>query len=866
MKAPRLLVWLLAATSQTFALDQNANQQSDVWEMIYGASGLAAAGDADGDGFSNASESAAGTNPFDGASFPGLLMASPQGIALSFSWAGLAGKKYSLFTNPDLLNAWALVEPVVIGQGATVHFPTSLGGTSRRFFRLNIADQDSDGDGINDWEERAIGFDPARTHSERNTALDSARVATGLTAANTISVSVYDATCSERWPDPGVLVVRRSGGLQPLTVNIALTGTATRGVDYTASLSGNAVSFPPGVREVFIEIAPIADASGAEPTETIVLTALAGGGYSVAAQNSASVSLLNETAASAPSAKAAARFLIQAAFGPNQDSAGDADQIPENVEDVMTLGYSAWIDDQFTRPVGTLLPFVQWARAQPASAEIYGDWKQFAWWGRAMGLAKLRPDAAATQPADPLRQRVAFALSQIYIISDRMEDIAASPEGMVHFHDRLLAHAFGNFRDLLLDVSLHPCMGMYLSHLANRKANPVAHTFPDENYAREVMQLFSIGLWRLNPDGTRMLDGLGQPVATYTNANITEFARVFTGLAFGNNVNFDTYPRDFTVPMKGWDAEHDLAPKTLLLGATTPLRTASPGRTGTATMADVTAAIDNLFQHPNTGPFIGRLLIQRLITSNPTPAYLARVSAKFADNGAGVRGDLKAVVKQILLDPEARDPAMLANPAFGKMREPFLKCVNFARAFDAASTEGLATGSNWYALDTFAMDHVQEPFKAPSVFNFYLPTYAPPGALTQAGLVAPEFQIVNATSGVTAPNYFRNAIFGGLHRWGVARAERAVRLNVAQEMEMNVPGWSASPNPETPALDPADPDALLRRLDLALTGGTLTPRNFQIIREALQRLGRGSAWEWPRERLTLAIYLIVSSPEFAVQR
>ncbi len=866
MKAPRFLFWLLAATSQTFALDQNANQQSDVWEMVFGAGGLAAAGDADGDGFSNASESAAGTNPFSGASFPSLLLESQQGIALNFAWAGLAGKRYSLFTNADLLSAWTLATPAVTGQGATAHLQVSLGSGSQRFFRLNIADQDSDGDGINDWEERAIGFNPARTRTERNTALDSARVPAGLAAANTISVSVYDATCSERWPDPGVLVVRRSGGLQPLTVNVALTGTATRGVDYSASISGNVVSFPPGVREVFIETAPIADASDAEATETIVLTALAGSGYSVAAQNSASVSLLNETAASAPSAKAAARFLIQAAFGPNQDSTSDTDQIPENVEDVISLGYAAWIDDQFTRPVGTLLPFVQWARAQPESAELYGDWKQWAWWGRAMGLPKLRPDAATTQPADPLRQRVAFALSQIYIISDRMEDIAASPEGMVHFHDRLLAHAFGNFRDLLLDVSLHPCMGMYLSHLANRKANPVAHTFPDENYAREVMQLFSIGLWMLNPDGTRQLDAQSQPIATYTNANITEFARVFTGLAFGNNVNFDTYPRDFTVPMKGWDDEHDLAPKTLLLGATTPARTASPESTGTATMGDVNAAIDNLFQHPNTGPFIARLLIQRLVTSNPSPAYIARVAAKFANNGAGVRGDMKAVVKQILLDPEARDPAMLADPAFGKLREPFLKCVNFARAFDAVSTEGLATQSNWYALDSFTLDHVQEPFKAPSVFNFYLPTYAPPGTLTQAELVAPEFQIVNATSGVTAPNYFRNAIFGGLHRWGVARAERAVRLNVVQEMEMNVPGWSEDANPETPALDPADPDALLRRLDLVLTGGTLAPPNFQIIREAVQRLGRGSAWEWPRERLTLAIYLIVTSPEFAVQR
>ncbi len=857
MNASRLIVlWLLVAASSAFALDQNGNQQSDVWEMVYGAGGLAAAGDADGDGWSNASESAAGTNPFDGRSFPSLLLESQQGIALNFSWAGLAEKKYSLFTNPDLLGAWTLAAPAVTGQGATAHLQVSLGSGSQRFFRLNIGDQDSDADGINDWEERAVGFDAARNRTDRDSQLDGTRIPAGLTAANTITVAVYDDTCSERWPDPAVLVLRRAGGLQPLTVNVGITGTATRNADYTLSIPANMVSFAPGVREVFIEVNPIADTDDAESAETIVLTALAGSGYTVGAQNSGSVSLLNETAASLPSAKAAARFLIQAAFGPDQDSANDADQIPENVEEVMTMGFPSWIDDQFTRPVGTLRPFVQWASAQPSSAEIYNDTKQNAWWGRAMGLPKLRPDSATTQLPDPLRQRVGFALSQIFVISDRMEALAVSPDGMAHYYDTLLTHALGNYRDLLLAVSLHPCMGLYLSHLGNAKSDPVLHTFPDENYAREVMQLFSIGLWMLNPDGARQLDGLGQSVSTYTNANITEFARVFTGLSHWDS-SFGGYSTEFTASMIGWDPYHDLAPKTLLLGATTPARTASPGTTGTATMADVNAAIDNLFNHPNVGPFIARQLIQRLITSNPSPAYIARVSAKFADNGAGVRGDMKAVVKQILLDPEARDPAMLSDPAFGKLREPFLKCVNFARAFNAASQEG------WYYLDAFTLDHVEEPLKAPSVFNFYLPTYTPPGTLAQAGLVAPEFQIINAASGVTAPNYFWQAITGGLHRWGVARPERNTVLNLDQEMLMNAPPFP--PTNHDPPGPPLDPDALIRRLDLALTGGMLTPRNFQTIREAMLRIGPGT-YDWPISRLKLGIYLIVTSPEFAVQR
>lgn len=525
----------------------------------------------------------------------------------------------------------------------------------------------------------------------------------------------------------------------------------------------------------------------------------------------------------------------------------------------MGMGIEAWIDDQLARPVGTLLPMVQWQDEQPGSAEIYNDRKMNAWWGRAMGLPKLRPDAPTDQLPDPLRQRVGFALSQIFVISDRMERLNGERQGMVHFYDRLLQHSFGNFRDLLREVSLHPCMGIYLSHLGNRKSDPVAKTFPDENYAREIMQLFSIGLWMLNPDGTRILDGQGQPIPTYDNADITEFAKVFTGLSYGalttgGTVNFGSYDGDFTVPMKGWDEEHDLGPKSLLLSATTPARTASPGNTGTATMADVDAAIDNLFNHPNVGPFIGKLLIQRLVTSNPSPAYIGRVSAAF---NAAPRGDLGRTVKAILMDPEARDAAKLSDPAFGKLREPILRVVNLARAFNASAQSG------WYYLDAFDLDHVQEPLNAPSVFNYYLPTYSPPGALAQAGLVSPEMQIINATSGVTAPNYFWTAIDGGLHRWGVGIAARNTVLNLDQERLMNVPAEAVGD--PSPSVQPLDPDPLIRRLDLVLTGGTLRPESFRIIREALVRIGPGSGWEWPENRLKLAIYLIVCSPEYSVQ-
>jgi uncharacterized protein (DUF1800 family) len=861
----KLLLWAAAmpilCASTAWALDLNGNGQSDVWEMVYGVSGLAAGTDADGDGFTNAQESAAGTHPLDSAAHLSLALQPAAGGTFVASWPGLAGKKYTPFMSTTLAaGSWSPAGADLSGAGGTLQLAINPAGAPRAFFRIEAGDRDLDGDGVADWEEYAIGFDPARSHSDREEALDDARAIAGLTAASTITMSTYDDACAERWPDPAILVVRRAGGLRPLTVNFTLSGTATRGSDYTVALAGNTVSFGPGVREVFVEVSPSADANDAEPTETVVLTVNAGAGYAVGAQNSATVSILNETATSPPGAKAAARFLIQAAFGPDQDGSADPDQIPENIEEVMAMGCPAWIDDQFTRPIGLLQPHTEWAQTFVNTPQaVHGDWKQQAWWGRAMGLPKLRPDAATTQLPDPLRQRVGFALSQIFVISDRMEDIAASPEGMCHFYDTLLTHALGNYRDLLFHVSTHPCMGMYLSHLANRKADPVARTFPDENYAREVMQLFSIGLWMLNPDGSRQLDSQSQPIPTYSNANITEFARVFTGLAFGGtNTMFGNYPRTFTTPMKGWDEFHDCDPKTLLLGATTPARTPSPGNTGTATMADVNAAIDNLFHHPNVGPFVARLLIQRFTTSNPAPAYIGRVAAAFASNGSGVRGDMKAVVRAILLDPDARDPMKLSDATHGKLREPFLKAVNLARAFNAISQEG------WYRLDTFTMDHMQEPLKAPSVFNYYLPTYTPPGALQQAGLVAPEFQIVNATSGVLAQNHLRGAVFGGMHRWGYANVSQAVRLNLTQEMLLNVPA-GAGDDPY-PSVAPLDPDALLRRLDLALTGGTLRPHSFQIIREAMNRLGTNSVWDWPKERLATAISLIVASPEFAVLR
>jgi len=847
-----LIALLLVANHTCFAVvDRNANGMSDIWEMLYGAGALSPNADTDGDGYSNLAESRAGTNPFDANSTPRLKLGFLFPSTAQLTWDSFAGKRYTLQSRANVTGAWSNEIPLVAsGSLSLTNFSIA---EPMKFFRVAIDDADSDGDGVNDYEERALGFNPNSQRTDRNDLADWQRITNGLSAASVVTISALDPLMFERWPDPGLVAIRRSGGLLPLTVNFALSGTATPGADYISSAT-NSIQIPPGVREVWLELYPVADANDGEPTETITVTLQAGAGYSIGASNVANLTLANETAISPPNLKSAARFLVQAAYGPDL---APLNGTPPNLDEVISLGFAGWIDDQFTRPTNYIQPWVDWAAVNANAIQLYGNWKEFSWWSRAMSAPKLRPDAPTNTIPDLLRQRVAFAFSEILVTSDRPEQLAVEQQGMANYYDLMLKHAFGNYRDLLYDVATHPVMGIYLSHLGNQKQVPGSNVYPDENFAREIMQLFTIGLWQLNPDGTRILGTNGQPIATYNNGDITELARVFTGLSFGNNVNFDLYPRDFTVPMKCWDDYHDCNAKTLLGGFQLPARTPSPGNTGTAGLADVNAAVSNLFAHPNVGPFVGLRLIQRLVTSNPSTGYVARVAAAFANNGSGVRGDMKAVVKAILLDPEARDPVMMSQPTWGKLREPLLRVVNFARAFNAASTSG------HYALDQFTLDHGQDPMNSPSVFNFFLPSHSPPGPITQLGLVAPEFQIINASSAVTGPNYFWNSILSDLHRWGHGDPSQVVRLTIASELALLCP--AAQINDDVPAGPAADPDALIRRLDLALTGGTLSPPQFQIIREAVLRVSPGT-WQWHRERLRLAIYLIVTSPDFNVLR
>jgi len=295
--------------------------------------------------------------------------------------------------------------------------------------------------------------------------------------------------------------------------------------------------------------------------------------------------------------------------------------------------------------------------------------------------------------------------------------------------------------------------------------------------------------------------------------------------------------------MRMYDYVHDCEAKTLLNGVTLPARTESDPDKGTAGLADVRATIDCLFNHPTCPPFICKQLIQRFITSNPSPAYVGRVTAKFINNGAGVRGDLKAVLKAILLDPEARDPAMLADPTFGKVREPYLRTVNLVKALNSKAVTGQ------YIINYIGDNFQQQPYSAPSVFNFFKPGYSPPGALSDAGLVAPELQIANALTVLASANYYYYAVWDGFNRDSVTTPSGWVLPQLGPELGLadNVP-------------------ALMRRLDLALTGGTLPAEQHQIIREAVEAITRNNSASYKADRVQLAIYLISAAPEFAMIR
>jgi len=512
-----------------------------------------------------------------------------------------------------------------------------------------------------------------------------------------------------------------------------------------------------------------------------------------------------------PSATDAARFLTQATFGPTlADIAG-----------VAATGYAPWIANQLALPATSHLAATRAdAAAFPSDGAypITADNRMAAWW-----------QTVVTAP-DQLRQRVAFALSEIFVVSDVDPSLASQPEALAHYYDLLAADAFGNFRQLLQDVTLSPVMGHYLDLLQSAAANPALGTSADENYAREVMQLFTIGLNQLNPDGSLALDHHGQPVPTYDQATIVQTANALTGWSYaaaGPGPSFYGAAPDWFDPMQLYPAYHDDSAKTIVGGTVLPA--------GEGGAADLTAALDALFQHPNTGPFICRQLIQRLVTSNPSAGYVYRVSQVFADDGTGTRGNLAAVIPAILLDYEARSPALLAQVGYGKLKEPLLRETALFRAFAAASAPSR------FPLFTPDQDLGQAPLRSPTVFNFFLPDYEPPGPLAAAACCAPEFQITTAATAVSVANTLAGDVYSP-----VPPAPSTVVLDLS--------ALTAAPDDPT----------LVATLNLLLCGGNLSAAAQQLIISGLASLPAGSTL--PADRARFALALVLTAPGGAVQQ
>ena len=546
-----------------------------------------------------------------------------------------------------------------------------------------------------------------------------------------------------------------------------------------------------------------------------------------------------------PNNNAAARFLSQASTGATY----------QDIQDLSTQGLEDWIDEQFNLPIGfnctekveAITAIKNAGAMDPMNTGPFLHFWDYAFW------------EYTHTSNDVLRQRVALTLSEILVVS-RNSGFGENAYAFSSYYDMLLDNTFGNYYDLLKAVTFHPAMALYLTYMNNPKAHVNymgQQIFPDENYAREVMQLFTIGLCELEIDGTCKVDENNVPIPTYDNVDIAEFAKIFTGLSWGDGDQFPMYQmglESLTIPLKMYNDYHEEGPKTLLNGTVIPQRAQADG------VADIEDALDNLFQHPNIGPFIGRLLIQRLVTSNPSPGYIERVARAFNGESqyGSTRGDMKAVIKAILLDEEARDCASQSDDSFGRLREPFNRYLHIARAFNVSNPNGHYRNAQQNIMQFFG----QKPFTSPSVFNFFQSDYQPIGPIEEAGLVAPEFQITNSQTISGYMNALNRWLFYDqiVDDWGRGFEEEYdpdnnTRLNFSTELQLT---------------DDDQLHALIDRLDLILTHGSLSARSKETIHRALNEVileGDEFVLNLRREtRVKLAVFLIMASPEYLVNR
>ena len=518
----------------------------------------------------------------------------------------------------------------------------------------------------------------------------------------------------------------------------------------------------------------------------------------------------------------ASRFLSQASFGASE----------AEIDRVQSIGTSAWLQAEFSKTHESLLEDVLIAEA--AGEDIGPEQLAETFWTRAI------------LSDDQLRQRVGYALSQIFVASYSDSQLAGRPVAMANYMDIMAAGAFGNFRQLLENVTYSPTMAIYLTYLQNQKADEDREVVPDENYAREIMQLFTIGLLELNENGEVRLDGNGQPIETYDNVDVTELAKVFTGLSWASRDRFFGKPESIEseyLPLVMFDEEHSPEAKNFLNVSIPP---------NTNGDESIRIALDALANHPNTAPFISKQLIQRLVTSNPSPAYVGRVATAFRTGiyampngqnaGSGARGDMRAVVAAVLLDDEARDLSNMSDPTFGKIREPVLRFTQWARAFGVTDTDIDEIGE---LQDTRAPNRLnQQAYRSPSVFNFYRPGFVAPGSESgAAGLVAPELQITTASSVTGYANFMEEFISRDISE-GEFVADYSEEILLA-----------------------GDAAALVDRLDELLTYGALRSETRARTIQAVEAI-TGPSGDFTRDELRVrtAVLFIMTSSDYIISR
>lgn len=513
---------------------------------------------------------------------------------------------------------------------------------------------------------------------------------------------------------------------------------------------------------------------------------------------------VNNAAPDTPMSKEDAhRILEQTTFGARL----------KDINAISGTGPEAWIDSQMALPATFLSDGLNNAKNQ--------RWNEYinVWWRHAVNAD------------DQLRQRVAFALSEIFVVSAEGA-LGSEQPALANYYDMLLRHSFGNYRDLIGEITLSPVMGEYLSMKGNHKPDPEQNLRPDENYARELLQLFSIGLSMLNEDGTTQNDADGVPLPTYDQDDVEAFAHVFTGWHFANAEDF-RWPqnKDFINPMVAWPEYHDTGEKALLNGFVIPA--------GQSPEQDLNDALDNIANHPNVGPFIVKQLITKLVTSNPSPDYVRDVVQVFNQNSEGERGNFGSTVKAILMHKEARQGHLNNPETFGKTKEPLLRVTQLWRAFEP--TDGIHPDFN-YAWVSDELN--QAPLASPSVFNFFTPDFSQPGRIRDSGLVSPEFEILDESSMISMTSrLLANSLWS--HNYKVTGDGNRIAINIDREMDME-----------------HDREALLDHLDLLLLGGRMSNELRAEVSNLMDARDYNNA---ESQRVAEAIFLIISSPEAAVQ-